>query len=218
MIPRPARRVQASRRMATAIQIPHTAPRLYLLALMTEDNERRNTPTLEAPPLSDTDRDTTPPDADAEAGARDALRTLLPIAGAPSYFDEAIRIVAEAGRDIREGRQERLRFDQSMTENQRAILAAIQKADQNSTTNFEALRHEVRRHRELGEARDNDQDLKIAAVERAIVALKQEVLDALPEAMSTILTPFVDRIEALEREAAELRANARPPQSSAPPG
>lgn len=97
--------------MNTARRLPTTvSPRLTLFSTMPDDTERRDTPTIEAPPPSGVERDTQPPDPIAEADSLEALKTMLPgkpqTNRTPSYFEEAARDFAASLVEMRETRRE----------------------------------------------------------------------------------------------------------------
>ena len=77
--------------LARKLTATHT-PRLRLIAM--SENDRRDTPTIEAPPPSSEpngERITQPPELPGETRAMTTLGTMLPAAGTqePSYFEEA---------------------------------------------------------------------------------------------------------------------------------
>ncbi len=138
-----------------------------------------------------------------------------------SVFSQAVKIVAAAANDINREREERRAYEagehetkKTLQEQQQEILAAVQQADRNSSANYQLLAGEMRRLKESDVAQDQKISQlekntdRLSAVERAIVDLKREILDALPHIMQEALTPYISRIEALEHEASRLRDSA----------
>lgn len=135
-----------------------------------------------------------------------------------STFAEAVKIVAAAANDINQERRERRAHEESerttkqmLREQQDAILVAIQNADKNNTANYELLASELK----LLKQSDINQDQKIAQLEKLpstmeerIAALREEILDKLPEMLKAAIGPFIDRLEALEKENTERHAAA----------
>ncbi len=133
-----------------------------------------------------------------------------------STFSRAVKIVASAARAIELEREERR--SHALAEQARAILAkdlqntileAIQTADRNNTTNYQMLRNELA----LLKQSDVNQDSKIAQLEKLpetfeerIAELKSEILMRMPEIMQSAMKPYKERLEALEKEAAERAA------------
>ncbi len=195
-------------------QLAHTltaAPRLRLLPPMTDTDETRAADTM-AP---EADRDTLPPSAEERA------LTLLP---APrtiedTYLERAIRVVAGEGEDRRKDREERQRQHNEVLDAIRLqglrsdagiakVVADMSELAREMGANYEMLAGEFRRHRDVSDARDVEQDGRIYQLERQVAAMKGEILAALPEAMRAILAPYLVRIDGLEKQIAELKSDA----------
>ncbi len=130
-----------------------------------------------------------------------------------STFSQAVKIVAKAARAMEADREERRQRDLSELQAKRelhaqheAILSAITTADRNNTTNYMMVRDELR----LLKQSDINQDSKIAqleklpaTIEERIASLRDEILAKMPEAVQLAMRPYVVRLDALEKEAAE---------------
>lgn len=159
------------------------------LSLMSNDDQDdfRRAVTTPAPPTDrepERDRDTQPP-GDADAAASRVLQTMLPAADplgrAPvtledTYLDKAIRVVANAGARLAEDKEER-------RQQHEAVLAAIHRADENASRNYELLRREVVALKRS----DVQQDAKIADLRFELAAMRDQ------------LTQAIGRIDALEK-------------------
>lgn len=201
-----------------ALILTSAPPRTHLRILpMTDDTERRDNPTIEAPPLSETEpeRKTNP-----EASAPPAIQSLRPPPPDPydtsflqqddSTFSRAVILIANAARALDEDRERQRFSEQQAQENHRALLTAITRADDNGNRNYEMLRSDIRHLKDS----DREQDRRLAEgeerfgeIERSIEILKGEFLAALPGAIRAILAPYLDRIDVLEREIEDLKKN-----------
>ncbi len=174
-------------------------PHHYLRA-MPENDEHEVTDTL-APP---TDRDATTQTENPKPH-RDAVNP--PPAHSPSpatadsIFSEAVRQIVEAASDIRAERESRRQFEENQIDLQRQTLAAIERADRNGDANWRATQHQIDTWRNVDNAKNAEQDDRIAALEARIATLEGTVLADLG---------------ALKRTVEELKANvaARPAQAS----
>jgi hypothetical protein len=194
---------------ALALPAPTPPPRLRLMNDISTDE------TL-APP---TDRDA-PTQTDNPKPHRDAVNpppSLPSAATADSVFSDAVRQIVEAAHDIRAERESRRQFEQQQLEHQERIIEAINRAERSGDANWKATQHQNETWRKVSEAKEAQQDDRIASVERAIEALKAEVLAALPQAMTAILAPYIERIEALERELSHLKAHGTARATEATP-
>lgn len=91
------------------------------------------------------------------------------------------------------------------------ILAAIQRADSNSTRNYELIRDEIRHLKDSDLKQDErlkQGDKRFEQIERSVEALKVELIARIESEMRV----FVEKFQALERLLAEAKANdpARP--------
>lgn len=179
---------------AARASLPTATHRLRLITM--SDQDRRDTPTDLAPPMSREE----PTSPQASPGP------MLPPNMHDSLFAEAVATIAGAARIIREGRDEQARLEALRRGDHDTLLAAIQRADDNGRRDYELLRAEMRRHRDAGEARDNGQDARIAAVEQLIGDVKEELLAALQRVTDSAAA----RIGALEDEITRLKAVSHP--------
>lgn len=181
----------------------------------------------DAPPPEE--RDTLPPEADdAEAAAR--MRTMLPSNGAMKELVEAsdsvigdlIKQIADAARIMSQERADRAesaaisaRNQTTLVQQQGEILEILQKTAKSTEANHELMLQAVRGLQDADVAQDRKlagHGERLAALEGMIEQLRVEILSTLPEAVQLALAPYVDRLEALEREAADMRAaDARAP-------
>ncbi len=139
-----------------------------------------------------------------------------------STFSQAVKIVAKAARVIEAEREERRTFELSERETRNALLAqqgeilaairsteqSVQQADRNSTANYQMVIGELK----LLKQSDANQNSKIAQLEKIpstmeerIIALRNEIMTEMPAVVLKALQPYVDRLEALEKEDAEQR-------------
>jgi hypothetical protein len=196
--------------LAMALSDPEDANPAFFCRPMNDENERRATPTLESPPPSEVERDTLPPGPDDIEATR-VLATMLPGKPPPSlegsYLDKAIRVVAEAGSDLRIDREERRKQHQ-------AVLDAIRRSDENQSRNYELLRIEIKHLKDSDRDQDRrlaEGDERFAQIENSIESLKDELLAA----MKSATEDAARRIGALEGELDKLRANApRAPETT----
>ncbi len=130
-----------------------------------------------------------------------------------STFSQAVKIVAKAARAIEAEREERRLHELNDRESklairdqQREILTAIETADRNNTTNYQMVRNELL----LLKQSDVTQDSKIAQLEKLpatleerVTQLKIDILMEIPEIMRKAFEPYIQRLEALEKEASQ---------------
>ncbi len=130
-----------------------------------------------------------------------------------STFSQAVRIVAKAARVIEAEREERRTRELGehksrleIRDQQQEILDAIQSADKNNTANYQMLHNELT----LLKQSDVNQDSEIAqlkkmpaTMEERITALKSEILTEIPAMLLKAFEPYIQRLEALEKEAAD---------------
>ncbi len=149
-------------------------PRLRLIAAPMSDNERRDTPTIEAPPPSapDGERITQPPvDTSATTGMT-KHGTMLPAAATetPSYFESAARDFAASLVEMRQTRAE-------ISAGFRAQGEKIDAGNRENAQNYAMLRQEFVNFRTLFESKDRDQDSKIDAVVADVAELRRQVAE-----------------------------------------
>ncbi len=118
------------------------------------------------------------------------LSTMLPakppLSLEDSYLDRAIRVVAEAGEEMRTSREE-------TRQQHHAVLDAIKRSDANQTRNYEMVRDEIRHLKES----DRNQDAKLANVTTELANLAGRI-DVIERAQLST---------ALERELGDIRAS-----------
>lgn len=202
---------------------------------MTDNADPPTTPTITAPPPSEESTQAeassrpaiAPPSRlpDEDEFAQSALASRQP----PPWWSESF-IGSELGRfagdarALREGRDRQhaevmaaLRDQGAKQEASLAkVTADMANLARELTANLELLSGEFRRHRDASDARDAVQDGRIHQLERQLATMKAEILGALPDAMAKILEPYLGRIEALERELADLLNGSARTQTPAP--
>lgn len=153
---------------AARLPATHTRPRLRLIAAM---NERRDTPTIEAPPPSSEpsgDRPTQPPESP---------ETMLPAARTPSDFKEvAANDVIAGQRQLQSSLDELLGPGGRLEMQTAAIAAIVDNAAKRQIQSYDLLRQDVMRRFDLVDARDRDQDAKLAAVTSELAGVKAEIV------------------------------------------
>lgn len=225
------------------VWVGETLPSPELLAMCALSDPEDDFPTRAEMPQDQDDRETTEtlvPETDREAPTspeneaplpRDAIRPepadpwdTAFLRADDSVFSQAVKMVANAGRRMDEERVERKasedaeqRTQRQMLEQQDAILAAIQRADDNSTRNYELLRDEIRHLKDSDLKQDErlkQGDKRFEKIEESIAALKEELLALVAREMKSA----ADKIEALEKLLAEAKANVTARQAPAPTG
>lgn len=140
-----------------------------------EKDDIREALTDAAPPPSET-RDTQPPDPIAEAEALKHMSTMLPAARTPSSFkDLAVEDVAKMQRQLLAGLAQLLDPDGRLEQQTKAISAVVEGAAQRQMQSYDLLRQDMLRRFELTDARDKDQDAKLAAVTAELVVIRSEL-------------------------------------------
>ncbi len=194
------------------------------IRLMPNENDRETSDTM-APP---TDREAPTNPANEKPDPRPAI---VPpqydtafLDQHDSVFAQAVKIVASVGNDINRDRVERLRVADEQARAQAELLAqqtkileAVQKADENSKRNYELLRDEIRHLKDSDLKQDRrlaEGEERFAQIERSIENLKTELLALVERATADA----AQRIDALEKQLAEAKADVpapRPPTPSA---
>ncbi len=177
---------------------------------MNDQDDSRNDETL-APP---TDREA-PTNPANETTRRDA--TPPPAIDPPtadSMFLDAVQKITRAARIIEDGEAEARATEARRRADHDALLAAIQKADDNNQRSYELLHNELR-HLKDSDRHQNSRlaegDERFAAIEKSIANLKDELLALVTRASEDAAR----RIAGLENELAELRTNAARPSPPA---
>lgn len=191
-----------------------------------DQDDSRNAVTTPAPPPSE-------PTTRTENEKPVAIQALRPpplkydasfLAQEDSVFSRAVQLVAEVGNDIDRDRNERRDAAESAATGQALllkqngeILAAIQKADDNNNKNYELLRTEILHLKESDVKQDQrlkEGDARFKQIEDSITELKNELIALVTREMKLA----ADKIEALEQQLAEAKANDPARQASAPTG
>jgi hypothetical protein len=200
-----------------------------LLILMPNDQDERETDTV--PPDTDrAERETTPPDPIEEAGAREALKTMLPAAPSlppspapPEYwkaaYDKLVEIHEESrkDRDSRQAREDALvgRFvaatKESSDANRDDLMAALGEVTK-SVENMGTKLVDLEKHDAAHDERLNEGEVRFKQIEDSIIALKDDLFELVTREMKSA----TDKIQALEKLLAEAKANAGPPATTAP--
>jgi hypothetical protein len=179
---------------------------------MSDNDDREITDTISPP--SDREAKTNPDNLKPSEAPehRDAIApspsipTLNP-ATADSMFTDAVNKIVDAANVIKSGKAEAEAIERQRRADHDALLAAIQKADDNNQRSYKLL------HNELLHLKDSDRtqnarlaegDERFAAIERSIANLKDELIALVTRATRDA----AERIGALENELAELRTNA----------
>lgn len=182
--------------------------------------------------IPETDREPerkTQPPGEADAQAQRVMETMLP--GAPStaanpwatppewwegsFFQDLFNRMERSAERIAEAEEGSARRERMAQEQHNAVVEILLRTESSTRASWDGMRQQLETWQRASVARDNAQDAKLEShdgkferIERQMADLKQEVLDALPVAMRDILTPYIERIEALENEIAELKAHA----------
>jgi hypothetical protein len=196
--------------MLARIQSTHTRPRLCLLKTMPNDYDDR-----EAKTNPDNLRPSEAPEHRDAIAPSPAIPTLTP-ATADSIFTDAVNKIVDAANVIKSGKAEAEAIERQRRADHDALLAAIQKADDNNQRSYKLL------HNELLHLKDSDRtqnarlaegDERFAAIEKSIANLKDELIALVTRAT----LDAAERIEALENELTALRNADRSPQAPAAP-
>lgn len=199
------------------------------LTLMPNDQDERETDTV--PPDTDrAQRETAPPDPIEEAGARDALKTMLPAAPSlppppapPEYWKAAYDKLVEIHEDSKKDRESRQAREDALVG--RFVAAAKESSDANrddlmtalgevtkSVENMGTKLVALEKHDAAHDERLNEGEARFKQIEESIVALKDDLIALVTREMKSA----AEKIEALEKLLAEAKANARPPAPTAP--
>lgn len=191
-----------------------TPPRLRTVMPNDDDQEDpRAVPTL-APDTEPTRTENPVPER-RDAIAPGAIPTLKP-ATADSMFTDAVNQIVEAANVIKAGKAEADRLEQRRREEHEALLAAIQKADDNNQRSYEMLRDELRHLKDSDLRQDQrliEGEKRFATIEQSISELKVELLAMVAKAA----TEAAQKIEKLELALADLKARNAPAPSPSPP-
>jgi hypothetical protein len=198
---------------------------------MTDDSEhRRDTPTIEAPPLSEREPErATSPEAserpaiapparvpDADELATTAIASKKPPSWwADSFLAKELGAFADQARALREGR------DGQHAEQMRAIdRIGIDMAElaREMGANYELLAGEFRRFRDASDARDAAQDGRIHQLERQVEELEAKLIRVMQERFAEALKPIADEMQQIRDALADLKKHGtpRPPTPAAP--
>lgn len=126
-------------------------------------------------------------------------------------FSAAVKDIAEAARVIREERNVRRAFEDAQLALSRQTIDAIERAERAGEANWKATQHQIETWRKVDDAKNAEQDDRIAVLEQRMSELKTELLALVTKATEDAAT----KIDALERQVQELRANAIRPQTPA---
>lgn len=151
---------------------------------------------------------------DAEELQNSALAARQPPDWWPgSFIGTALADFSADAKTIREERAERRLYEASQLKLQGQILEAVQRAEQSQETNFKLV-HSAIHNLQASDVAQNERllegDERFERIEKSITALRAEMLAALPLAVTEALAPYIERIEALERELAHARAAEAP--------
>lgn len=227
------RLLEAYRQRLTPFEFEVTAPPLTgvftlppSILMPNEQDDLRTAVTTPAPPPSE-------PVTNTENEKPAAIQALRPpplkydasfLAQEDSVFSRAVQLVAEVGNDIDRDRTERREAGETAAASQAQllkqnaeILAAIQRADDNSNKNYELLRNEILQLKDSDLKQDErlkQGDKRFSLIEESITALKHELITRI----ETEMRAFAEKFEALDRLLAEAReANVTARQASAAP-
>jgi hypothetical protein len=185
----------------------------HLRLIMTDPtDERRDTPTIEAPPPASSSEPTTSPVAserpaiapparlpDAEELGSTALASTEPPEWfKASFIGHALTKFADDARDIRQGRE-------------RQHVAQMAKLGE-LKTDYEMLRRELKSFRDSSQAKDADHDARLAEGDERFAQIENSIETLKAELMTMVKNATDDaarRIGVLERELKDLRADAR---------
>lgn len=197
--------------MLHATTVHHLAParRRNHLRIMPIDHDRPDTMAPE------TDRDT-PTNPEASPGPLKAMRP-PPSEYDTSFLDQddntfsrAVKMIAKAARAMEEDRQERQLANAQAQAHHNEVIAAIVRADENSTRNYEMVRDEIRHLKDSDLKQDQrlkEGDKRFDRIEQSIVELKVELLALVARATEET----ANRIEELEQELAKAKRDAAAP-------
>lgn len=119
-----------------------------------------------------------------------------------SFFQDLFNRMERAAQRITAAEEGSLRREQMAKEQHDAVVTILIRTEASSKASWDGMRGQLETWRKASEAKDADQDQQIEELRKAIAAVKQEVLSALPEAMQKFIEPYIARIEALEKELA----------------
>ena len=167
------------------------------LISMTDDSERRDTPTDLAPPPSEPQRKTQPPGAPDERAAR-VMQTMLP--GAPPSPYQAPPTWWEGSffQSVFNDVQASLRSNAEILEGQNAILAAVQQADRNNQSGWSTTQAQITNFRAEMVANRSEIAAMRAELEQLKASMKEQAEKVLLQA---------ERIDKLERLLEQQEAN-----------
>lgn len=191
---------------------PLQPPRLTLMSTP-DERDTRNTITMPPPSELETKTENEAPDPARVPALRpppaDEWDTAF-LREDDSVFSNAVRMVAKAGRLMAEERQER-RSTEDMAASRHAeqlaqgakIIQAVDRADQNSSRNYELLRVEIGHLK----ASDLKQDQRLKDGDRRFEEIEQSIVDLKSE--------LVQRLATLEAEIAKAKADGPGPAPTA---
>ena len=175
----------------------------YLRAM--PDQDAKHTETLVPP--TDREAPTNP-----EAAPRPAMNPpagLSPYAQKPDWWEGSF--FQSVFNDVQDAR----RAHDQVLASQEQILAAIQSADRNSNRNYELIREEIRHLKDSDIKQDQrlkEGDQRFDQIERSIADLKTELIALVTREMKLA----ADKIEVLEQQLAEAKANVPARQAPTP--
>lgn len=181
-----------------------TAKRLRTAMPNDQDDPREITPTL-APDTEPTRTENQKPEH------RDALP---PAAKAPSLspqtadrmFLDVVKKITDAAAMIREDFDARRAFEKAQMEMQQQTITAIDRAERASTGNWETVLHQIKTWRDTDNAKNQEQDDKIAALEKQVAEIEDELVSVVQGELQRLLAPYVADLEAIKTSIAELKA------------
>jgi len=176
------------------------------------DNETLDTM---APP---TDREA-PTQTENPKPHRDAVNP--PPAGSPSpatadsIFSDAVRQIVDAASVIRAEREARRQFEEAQLDMQRQTLAAIERADRNADANWRATQHQIDTWRKVDNAKNAEQDDRLAALEAKFVKLEADIVGLVQGALTEQLKPILEEFDEIKRAIEDLKnGTARTPEAT----